>query len=529
MTRRESLKSATLIAAGALMGASPASAAEPTQKRTGGSPLRGPIFNQDDSEFCYVRDPSEVSGEAVDAWVDGLAEAGVGTLMSCVCAMVANYRSSVWETRWSRYDPNGPDDQPLLAHLPPESVPAIRRWVESERRLAELGVNFHERAFARCKQHGIGAWASIRMNDLHDCNLPESPLLSSFYMDQKARGLVRVPYRMGGWPDLALDWGREEVRDHYMRLVREVLSFRGIEGLELDWMRFGWHFRIGREAEGGELLTEWIRQVRHLCDVAEEREGHPVRLGCRVPSTPQTARMLGMDGARWAREGLVDLIVPTPFWETCEFDIPIATWKGLLEGTGCELAGGLEIRYQPCRGGWSGMMTPELAAGAATAVLAGGADHVYLFNYFAKGHLDNLWSHESYVRTLSAMRGLGTLDKLARRHGVTFRDIVAPGEPSGRLLPAEPGLSIFRIQSGPKPVGRSVQVLLELDASGDTEPEAPGVRANSVECPGPLREGKAVLLYPVPEAGLSDGETVIEATSSLRIVRVEVVIGPPEG
>ncbi|HOS94658.1 MAG TPA: hypothetical protein PLQ54_15160, partial [Armatimonadota bacterium] len=356
----------------------------------------------------------------------------------------------------------------------------------------------------------------------------ESPLLSSFYKDQRDRGLTRVPYRSGGSPELALDWGREEVRDHYMRLVREVLSFRGIEGLELDWMRFGWHFRIGREAEGGELLTDWIRRVRRLCDAAAQREGHPVRLGCRVPSTPQTARMLGMDGAAWAREGLVDLVVPTPFWETCEFDMPIATWKGLLEGTNCALAGGLEIRYQPCRGGWSSMMTPELAAGAATAVLAGGADYVYLFNYFAKGHLDNLWSPESYVRTLSAMRGLATLNKLPRRHGVTFRDIVAPGEPSGRLLPAEPGLSIFRIQTGPKPVGRSVQVLLELEAADGAEPEAPGVRVNSVECPAPTREGKAVLLYPVPDAALSDSETVIEATSAARIIRVEVVIGAPE-
>jgi len=487
--------------------------------------LKGPIFNQDDSEFFFVRPPEEVSGEAVDAWVDSIAAAGVGTILSCVCAMRTNYASRAWEPRWTGYDPHGPDDQPVLAHLPKDNIPAVRKWVESEKRLADLGINFHERAFARCKTHGIGAWASIRMNDLHDCDLPDSPLLSGFYKDQRDRGFLRVPYRAGGWPERALDWGRKDVRDHYMGLVREVLAFRGIEGLELDWMRFGWHFQMGRELEGGAILTDWIGEVRQLCEHAAAREGHPVRLGCRVPSDPETARLLGMDGVTWARKGLVDLLVPTPFWATCEFDMPMQEWKRLLEGTNCTLAGGLEIRYQPFPAAPATTMTPELAAGAAMAVLDGEADLVYLFNYFAKGHLDNLWSHESFNRTLSAMRDLKALTPLPRRHAVTYRDIIAPGHPSGYLLPAGGGLGIFRLQTGPKPTGRKVQVLLELEAEGNTEPAAPKVRVNAIECGNPERQGKGVLLYTVPAEALADHETVIEAMgSSGRIDKVEVVI-----
>jgi len=525
MTRRETLKS-VLLAVAALGGAPGAAIARGgIRMGSGGSPLRGPIFNQDDSEFFSTRDPSEVSGEAVDAWVDGIAAAGVGTLMSCVCAMRTNYASRAWEPRWTGYDPQGPDDQPVLAHLPRESVPGTRRWLESETRLAELGINFHERAFARCKQRGIAAWASIRMNDLHDCHLPDSPLLSGFYKSQRGRGLLRAQYRPGGWPELALDWGRAEVRDHYMRLVREVLSFRGIEGLELDWMRFGFHFRIGRELEGGEILTDWVGRVRKLCDEAAEREGHPVRLGCRVPSDPNTARMLGLDGVLWASKGLVDLLVPTPFWETCEFNMPMRTWAWLLEGTGCALAGGLEIRYQPFRGAPATMMTPELAVGAATAVLAGGAGHVYLFNYFAKGHLDNLWTRESFNRTLSAMGSLQALDEVPRRHAITFRDIMAPGEPGESLLPVGGAVATFRLQTGPKPEGRKVHVVLELEEKGDAEPAAPDVRVNSVPCPTPRRQTRCVVIYAVPEEALAEGETVIEAFGAgAAIVRVEVVV-----
>ena len=490
--------------------------------------MKGPIFNQDDSEFCASRAPAQVSGEAVDAWVDRMAQAGVGTLVSCVCAMTANYASKVWEPRWSRYDPKGPDDQPVLRHLPRESVARTRRWLESEKRLAELGINFHERAFARCRKHGLGAWASIRMNDLHDCDKEDSPLLSEFYKDQRRRGLVRVPYRAASWPDRALDWEREEVRAHYMTLARELLGMLDMDGLELDWMRFGYHFRPGRELEGGRILTEWMRDVKRECEKAAQRLGHPVKLGARVPSRPDTARNLGLDGAAWAREGLVDLLVPTPFWATCEFDMPMATWRELLDGTKTTLAGGLEIRYQPHPAAKAQTMTPELTAGAAIAVLKGGADHVYLFNYFADGHgLDKLWTREKYDALLRAMASIESLDKLPRRHAVTFRDVRAPGEPADAPLPASGKLCAFRLQTGPKPTGRAVELLLELE--GPPEKEPPRARVNGVLCPDPKKSDAHVFIYAVPPEALADEVHVIEVEAgerkAMEIVRVELAIG----
>lgn len=518
MTRRETLSAlllgttATLSATGAEAdGGAAVSGRRPT--------LRGPIFNQDSTDFFFAWPLEEMSGAGVDAWVDRLAAAGVGTALTCVCAMCVNYKSRVWETHWARYDREGPDDQPVLAHLPPESRAHARKWVNAMMALAEAGVHFHERAYARMRRHGIGAWATIRMNDLHDCTTEDSPLLSAFYKDQRARGLLRVPYRLSGWPEHALDWARPEVRDHYLALVREVLSFRGLEGLELDWMRFGWHFRIGREREGGEILTEWIREVRRLCDA------RGVRLGCRVPSSPDTARMLGLDGVRWAREGLVDLVTPTPFWASCEFNMPMETWKRLLDGTGCELAGGLEVRCQQWPGGPFRMMTPELARGAATAVLDGGADHVYLFNYFGRGQLDDLWTRPVYDETLRQMASLATLEPAARSHAVTFRDTTAPGEEYAPALPASGGLAVFRLRTGPKPVGRAMRLVLELEATGDTPPAAPSVRVNATECPDPAREGN-VLTYAIPEEARTEGETVVEATGAGgRIIRVEIEVG----
>ena len=186
--------------------------------------MNGPLFNEDSTEFFYTHRADEMSGEAVDAYVDGLAEAGVGALFSNVCAMRANYAGQAWEPDWFGYDPEGPDDQPLLRYEPENGVAGTRRRLDSVKRLADLGVNFHARAFARCRTHGLGAWASVRMNDLHDCHLEDSPLLSTFYKQERAAGHVRVPYRYTGWNDRALDWARPEVRQHYMKLIVELLE-----------------------------------------------------------------------------------------------------------------------------------------------------------------------------------------------------------------------------------------------------------------------------------------------------------------
>jgi len=487
--------------------------------------MRGVFFNQDSTEFFYTHAAEEMSGELIEAWVDRLAEAGVGVLVSNVNAMRTNYPSRVWETDWEGYNPAAGDDQPLLRHYTPQEAAIARRRLEAQKRLAELGINFHERAFARCRQHQIGCWASIRMNDLHDCHLPDSPLLSSFYKQQRAAGHVRVPYRYTGWHDKALDWARPNVQAHYLRLVEEVLNFSGLEGLELDWMRFPYHFRMGHELEGGQILTEWIAQVRELCQKRAQRVGHPILLGCRVPSTPETARRLGLDGVAWARAGLIDLLVVTPFWATCEFNMPIREWKRMLEATTCALAGGLEVLYRPFPEAPARMMTPALARGAATAILHSGADFVYLFNYFADMHLGAYWTAEEYKQTLKAMQNLRELQKLPRRHALTYRDTRAPGEPEDKALPAPGPLCVFRISTGPRPIGQTIRVLLELELADNKAPAPPRLRVNSVLCPLISQEEAAVFVFSVPPEAMMEEETVVEAeavVTSIRRVEIEI-------
>jgi hypothetical protein len=271
---------------------------------------------------------------------------------------------------------------------------------------------------------------------------------------------------------------------------------------------------------------QFIAEVRREAARAAKRWGHPVKLAVRVPSVPETARQLGLDGAGWARAGLIDLLVVTPFWATCEFNMPIATWRQLLDGTSVLLAGGLEVLYRPTPGGKPIEMTPAQAAGAAMAVLAGGADVVYLFNYFPES---KPWPAEEFNTTLRAMASRQTLDRLPRTHAVTYRDVRAPGEPPDNPLPATGSQCAFRLQTGPKPIGRKAEVILELESTRGSDLSAPTIRVNGTSCPSPSKQDTA-FVYRVPEEARTDEIHVIEATGAsgqaMKILRVEFAIGP---
>jgi len=92
----------------------------------------------------------------------------------------------------------------------------------------------------------------------------------------------------------------------------------------------------------------------------------------------------------------------------------------------------------------------------------------------------------------------------------------------------------FRLQTGPKPTGRKVQVVLGLEADTDATVYAPMVRVNSVECARSESEseyGDGVFTYDVPEDGLADEEHVIEVMGNiatggkfLKVTRVELCV-----
>lgn len=485
--------------------------------------------NEDCTNFFWYRDfPPGKAGDITDRYVDVIAEAGVTTLLINTNARRTNYKSDVWEAFFDGYDPEGPDDQPFLQGVPQESIARYRQGIGNMLEVHEQGIDYPERMIARCRHHGISPWITLRMNDCHYNGIPDHPFHGTFWKEHPE--LTR--HNASGYYARCLDYKHEEVRDLYEALIAETLERYDVDGLELDFMREPYVFSPGEEDEGRPILTAWLRDIRKMANEAAARKGHPVRVGVRVPSHPATAKALGLDAIAWAEEGLIDLLVATPRWATLEFAVPIGQWQRRLAETDVTLAGGVEVRYQPYPGGPASIVTPELAAGAATTMLAQDADAVYLFNYFQDGHPQ--WSRPVYLKTLRAMRSLETLKELPRRVGVTYRDIVAPDESYRPPLPATGTELPFSIVLGPPPSSPwESDVVIECSSHGVPEVTVNGQQCQIDQTPEKAEAQNRVLTYQVPPATLKQ-KTTHEVTvksgngNELTVRRVEMVIVPKE-
>ena len=488
--------------------------------------LSGLLHNEDCTNFFYFQEfPEGGAGEVVDRYVNVLAGAGVGVLMCNTNARRTNYRSKVWEAFWDGYDPKAGDDQPFLAPVPPAQRATYRKLVGNMLELHRQGVDYPARVIQRCRQQGIAPWISLRMNDVHNNDNLNHPFHSALWRRPEL-------FRQGhaGYYARALDYAHPEVRDHYRELVAETLERYDVDGLELDFMREPYLFSKGREQEGRAILTRWLRDIRALADATAARRGHAVRLGVRVPSAPDTALGLGLDAPAWAQEGLVDLVVAAPRWSTLEFAMPLGKWRALL-GESTTLAGGLDVNCRPSPDASPRLVTPEDATGAAVAVLSGGADAVYLFNYFQHGHPG--WPLPEYQRTLRSLSHLDELLKLPRRHAVTFRDVTVPGEAYLAPLPASGARLSFALPLGPAPkAGWQVEAAVEV-AAGGAAGGSPTVSINGVA--GKLRSdetaksGGRLLTYEFPPAALSGkplDEIAVAAAGTVTVKRVEVSVRP---
>jgi hypothetical protein len=433
---------------------------------------QGLILNEDCNHFFIVRSEKDMTQESLFAFIDQYAETQISQIVLNPNCMRTSYRSAVWENIWEHGKQNPPTD------------PYGINWVRNAQLLDQKGINPYVVWIQRCREKGISPWISMRMNDVHHVSDP-SYFHSAFWVNHPE-------FRRGdriytGWPDLAFDYGHPEVREYHMKLIREYFELYDFDGLELDWMRFGYHFKPGFEEEGNRILTDFHREVRQLANDYSKRRGHPIQISVRVPSRPQTAKGMGLDPIPWAKAGLIDQVVIAPFWATIEFDMPVELWKELLRGTSVTLAAGLEINLRPTPKVWpkygDGMNnSAETVFGAAASLLYRGADRIYLFNYMDSVKPED---YPDYSPILHQAGTLATATSGVRRHIVTYSDTWAPGEPQAYSLPAsvmKGGSSEFRIPIGPRPQKGFAQNFIGLGEEGNLDTTALEVYVNTVRC-----------------------------------------------
>ncbi len=301
----------------------------------------------------------EMVEAAMPLLVDQYQGLGVTHIFWNVNYQRVGYRSAVWPSYWDDPDPEQ----------------NISSWPRSYYELHKLGIDdIFAVVIPRCREQHISPWISLRMNDHHYTGNPTC-VSELFRMHPE----LRTNKGKGLW-----DYTRPEVREFYLKLLVEVLQRYDVDGLELDWVRTPPRFEAAERERGRACLTEFVRAARRETQAAAGRRGHPVRLAVRVPDTPEFALGMGFDAAGWAREGLVDMIIPSGWWNGFE-DIPVEEWRTQLGAAAgeCQIVPGTACTYACTKKGF--MMDRNLAAmrGFVAAMFDRGADGLYLFNHFA--------------------------------------------------------------------------------------------------------------------------------------------------
>ena len=170
-------------------------------------------------------------------------------------------------------------------------------------------------------------------------------------------------------------------------------------------------------------------------------------------------------------------------------------------------------------------------AGAAISVLSGGGDVVYLFNHFQSGH----WPAPGYQALLNTFSSLEKLGKLPRRHAVTYREVVIPGEAYRPPLPASGEALSFDLPLGPTPLAEwQAEAIIEV-AAWEGGGAAPGVSVNGVagkkQSNEAMQNGNRLLTYSIPLNALPgrNKDTIMVTAGGQHMVnvfRVEVRVYP---
>jgi hypothetical protein len=432
-------------------------------------------FNEDNHHFFAHHPPEDMSVEGAYRLVDEyVIDTQVAGILFCVNVQRALFDSKVWETFWDGYDPVLGENQPTIQR---------RHGVKNHLLLRQRGVDLHAAWLERCRHHGIEGWLTMRMNDCHGlCEYVANeqagfPDQTSWMVNWPTTfwklnpQLRRAPYRKERSWEGAFDYSKQEVRDHHLNLIRELLERYDMFGLELDWMRWGMYFAPGHEAAGSPILTDFVRQVRTLADLAQKRLGHPVKLAHRLPADPQSCLAMGFDPITWSREQLADMVTLSPFCGGANFAYDAAIWRSMLTED-VKLLGVADADAYPTPG--RRIEEYEFLYGAAASALHRGLDGVYLFNQnYRQSGEPQLLAH--------MLRHLGDLKTLAacqRRHALTYVQFNSPGMAAGNLLPIPLRLPLvgvdlgrleqnitLRIPIGPRPKQGCAVLCLGFDTS----------------------------------------------------------------
>jgi hypothetical protein len=169
------------------------------------------------------------------------------------------------------------------------------------------------------------------------------------------------------------DYARSEVRDYFLDLIQQACERYDLDGIDLDWLRAPYFFRVGEERRHVPLMNDFVRRAAAVIRATAEKRGRPISLCMRVPDSPRRALELGLDVAHWIREGWLDLLVAGN--GLAVFSMPFSPWRELCAPAGIPVLACLSRSA-------STLAEPEAFFGACLRLWTQKVDGLYFFNHF---------------------------------------------------------------------------------------------------------------------------------------------------
>lgn len=322
------------------------------------------------------------------------------------------------------------------------------------------------------REIGVRPWLSFRMNDVHGIAEGEMNMTTKFWQEHPETYRVHH-HAPNGYFARSFDYEQDIIRERMLAYIEEALERYDVDGIELDFMREFFCFAPGREFKGIDIMTDFMRKVRALCDKFEEKRGHRIMIGIKLFAIPHQVYYSGFDVFTYAKERLIDVLVVGPRWETIDNDVPLEVWKKMMEPYGVKVAGGLDLilRCHP-HGEFYFLNTSETTIASAFQYLSAGGDFTYLYNYmrptavdYTKDWVSPIYNEDNYQRLIHNAGSYETAIKQPRRHIATFHDIEPEWE-AAKLSPlpftvnADYTYPQVRVRTGDVPEGSECYVIL---------------------------------------------------------------------
>jgi hypothetical protein len=318
------------------------------------------------STKAHSKGPAAVTADDVKRLIEEVAYEGsrVDTVLVCINAQVMYYPTKVGTLRGTLSTPEERAKWPA----------SEKQRFENLKAFFDAGVDPYAIMLAETQRRGREALLTFRMNDDHGNDF----LRTQFLVDHPDWRLGTEQYRGLG----AMDFGRDEVRDHTFCLIEEAVRRYDCDGIELDFNRFPTFFKGGSTDERIARMNALVERIRKMLDDVGRERNRRLVLAVRVPSnygrtppTPETSRQLGCDIPAWAKNEWIDFVAVSEFLFE-RGDLPIDQWKQAI--TTVPVYGGIECT----KGGDQKNLTADEYRLAAQQLQKAGADGTYLFNFF---------------------------------------------------------------------------------------------------------------------------------------------------